>query len=114
MLTLSPLIYITLAFLFLAFAIALIIISTRINYYRQDFPTPSKRKSTKTSTYWKVVKGEITKSKLDFRDVNRIGRSPIRQYRAHLAYKYFALDRTYENQILFKIGQTLKMMQRNM
>ena len=68
-----------------------------MNYYRQDFATPSKRKSTKTNTYWKVVKGKITKSKLDYRDIKRLGRKPLRQYRAHLAYQYFALDRSYEN-----------------
>ena len=97
MLTLSPSFYVILAFIFLAFAIALVIISTRLNYYRQDFTTPSKRKSTKTNTYWKVVKGKITKSKLEYRDVKRFGRKPLRQYRAHLGYEYYATDKKYEN-----------------
>ncbi len=97
MLTLNPTYYISFAFILIAFAIAVVVITSRLKYYRQDFNQSSIKKKSKKNTYWKAVKGKVIESRLEYRDVKRLGRKPVRQYRAHLGYEFFALDNTYTN-----------------
>ena len=58
----------------------------------------TKQSSAKTS-YWKVVKGTIQKSSLEYREHKRLLRSPVRQYRPRVTYDYFAYDRKYSHSI---------------
>ena len=91
--------WVALGLIFVLFLIASVIIMT---YSKgRDAHTDaiySKQTSTKTS-FWKVVKGSIEDSSLDYRDHKRFLRSTIRQYRARITYQYFAFDRKYQHSI---------------
>ena len=69
---------------------------------------PSKPVKKTDKKYWKVVKGKITESRLEYRDKKRFLRRPIRLYRAHFAYKYFAYDKEYSHSSLLQTWTSRK------
>ena len=92
-------IWIALGLIFFLFIIASVIIFTNA---KRNLPYVdsiyTKHTSEKTS-YWKVVKGSIKESTLDYRDHKRFLRGIIRQYRPRITYEYFAYDRKYSHSI---------------
>ena len=95
----TTILWISLGLIFVLFIIASAIIyasAKRSLPYVDSIYT--KQSSAKTS-YWKVIKGTIQKSSLEYRDHKRIFRSPTRQYRPRITYDYFAYDRTYSHSI---------------
>jgi hypothetical protein len=57
-------------------------------------------KITDDTDYWKVVKGEVTESKLDYKDSKGLFSKTKRLYRAHFAYEYYAYDKKYTHSSL--------------
>ena len=93
------LIWISLGLIFVLFIIASVVIysnaKNNLPYVNSIY---TKHTSHKTS-FWKVVKGEIQESRLDYRDHKRILGGPVRQYRPRITYEYFAYDRKYSHSI---------------
>ncbi|MDW3094058.1 MAG: DUF3592 domain-containing protein [Gammaproteobacteria bacterium] len=55
---------------------------------------------TSDTDYWKAVKGEVTESKLDYKDSKSIFSKTKRLYRARFSYQYHAYDKKYTHSSL--------------
>ncbi len=55
---------------------------------------------TSDTEYWKVVKGKVTESKLDYKDTKRFFSKTKRLYRARFSYQYYAYDKKYTHSSL--------------
>lgn len=55
---------------------------------------------TTDTDYWKAVKGEVTESKLDYKDSKRLFSKTKRLYRARFSYQYYAYDKKYTHSSL--------------
>ena len=75
---------------------ALIFSSKKKLLYTESIYT--NQSSDKTS-YWKVVNGKITESKLDYRDNKGLLNKITRQYRPRITYQYHAHDRLHINSL---------------
>jgi hypothetical protein len=70
---------------------------------RKTLPESTSSSSEKISTntdYWKVVKGKVTESKLDYKDSKGLFSNSKRVYRARISYEYYAYDKKYTHSSL--------------
>ena len=70
---------------------------------RNNLPEPTSsptEKITTNTTYWKVVKGVVTESKLEYKDERNFFGNSKRLYRARFSYEYYAYDKKYTHSSL--------------
>ena len=91
---------ILIAIVLFCFFIAAIYIYSRTKNNLSESTTSSSEKITNNTDYWKVVKGVVTKSKLDYKDSKGFFSTAKRVYRARFSYEYYAYDRKYTHSSL--------------
>lgn len=93
--------WIFLGIIFVLFIISCIILisnaqSSKSKQSSLDDPSYNKPQQDKVN-YWKVVRGNIVESTIDFRDHKKFLGRTVRQYRTRVTYEYFAYDQNYRN-----------------
>ncbi len=90
-------IFLGLIFVLSMIAASVIIFNSKKNLlYTESIYT--NQSSDKTS-YWKVVNGKITESKLDYKDSKGLFNKTSREYRPRITYQYYAHDRLHVNSL---------------
>lgn len=79
----------------LCFFVAAIYIYSKTKSNLPDSANSISGKITDNTDYWKAVKGTVTESKLDYKDLNGFFNKSKRVYRAHFSYEYYAFDKKY-------------------
>ena len=84
--------------LILAFlAVLILFIGTWVRKMNPENQFVGTRNLKGNPTYWKVVKGKIVESRLEFKNASGLMNRSKRLYRAHFEYDYKALGREFRN-----------------
>ena len=83
------------ALVFACFLVAAIYIYSKLRNNLENSDSSSPNKFTTAKGFWKAVKGEVTESRLDYKDTKGLLNRSKRLYRARFTYQYYAYDKMY-------------------